>query len=144
MGEIFNIGRITSLKKFYYKSRTIVLFDYYLRVLRNYAKFTGRARRKEYWMFMLFNAIVITVLSIIDHIAFGLDILYTLYAFVTLVPTLALHWRRVHDTSRSGWWMLLMFVPILGWAILFVFTLLPSTPGANKYGDDPTTLPDPA
>ena len=95
--------------------------NWYLGVLQNYADFSGRARRTEYWMFTLFNALI----SI------------ALYALAVLVPSLAVLVRRLHDTGRSGWWMLIALIPFLGGLILFVFTVMDSEPGRNDYGPNP-------
>lgn len=107
--------------------------NWYLKVLQNYAVFSGRARRKEYWYFVLFNLIVTMILAIIDgliHTSFsqqyGIDLLPTLYSLAVLIPSLAVSARRLHDTGRSAWWLLLMFIPIIGAIILLVFTVLDS------------------
>ncbi|MBD1227957.1 DUF805 domain-containing protein [Xenorhabdus griffiniae] len=112
--------------------------NWYLSVLKNYAGFSGRARRKEYWMFSLFNMIVLLALialaSVINDIA-GLALL-VIYIIVTFIPNLAVTVRRLHDVNCSGWWFLLAFVPVAS-IILFVFTLLEGTQGDNEYGADP-------
>jgi len=133
--------------------------NWYLAVLKNYVGFSGRARRKEYWMFVLFNIIAAIVLGILDGVlgtrivtgavdAFGkpqaVGILGSLYGLAIFVPSLAVLWRRLHDTSRSGWWFLLALIPCVGVFVLLVFLVLPGTPGPNQYGADPKTLPDPS
>lgn len=110
--------------------------NYYLTVLQNYAVFTGRARRKEYWMFALFNLIIVIVLGVIDSII-GVAILGTLYALAVLIPSIAVSIRRLHDTGRSGWWLLLLFIPIIGALIILIFAVLDSEPGPNQYGENP-------
>lgn len=116
--------------------------EYFLEIVKNkYATFDGRARRKEFWMFVLISIIISIVLSIIDSIlGFGdgrIGILGSLYSLAVLVPTLAIGARRLHDTDRSGWWQLVGIIPILGWIALIVLFVIDSKPGANKYGPNP-------
>lgn len=118
--------------------------DWYLKVLKQYADFEGRARRKEYWMFTLFH-IIFTIGSIIVDISLGLDsigigIAYLLYTLATFLPSLAVTVRRLHDTDKSGFLVLVGFIPFVGWLILLVFTLLEGQNGGNKYGPDPKTV----
>jgi uncharacterized membrane protein YhaH (DUF805 family) len=121
--------------------------NWYLGVLRKYAEFSGRARRKEYWMFALFNAIVsfaiaftggfyqgLTGSESIGTLFSGLGVLYSLGV---LVPSLAVGVRRLHDTGRSGWFLLLALVPILGWIAILVFLVQDGNPGANAFGPSP-------
>ncbi len=108
---------------------------WYLKVLKNYAVFNGRARRKEYWMFVLFNFIAGFLLAIIEGILGGItntdqSVLTIIYQLAILIPSIAVSIRRMHDTNHSGWWII---VPIAG----FIFTFLDGTPGENKYGYDP-------
>lgn len=117
--------------------------NWYLDVLKKYTVFTGRARRKEYWMFFLFNLIVLFVLSAVDAMtgtlseASGLGLLSGIYALGVLLPTIAVAIRRLHDTNRSGWWLLINFVPVIGSIVLLIFMVLDSKPGPNKYGPNP-------
>lgn len=116
--------------------------NWYLEVLKKYAVFNGRARRKEYWMFFLFNIIIALGLGLIEGIA-GIapesdqSILATLYMLAVLLPGLAVKTRRLHDTSRSGWWLLIAFVPIIGAIVLLVFMVQDSQPGENRYSPNP-------
>src|SRR5690554_355062 len=94
--------------------------EWYLKVLRQYSDFNGRARRKEYWMFVLFNMIFAFIAIVLDNLM-GLTIgeigygpLYGLYALIVLIPGLAVGVRRLHDTGKSGWMMLLVFIPLIG------------------------------
>lgn len=103
-------------------------------VLRRYAQFHGRATRYEYWMFQLFSVIFNLILGVIDQLIFGVEILSTLFTLFILCPSLALLFRRLHDTNRSGWWWLLTFVPLIGWIWLFVLCVLPSSTGDNRFG----------
>lgn len=116
--------------------------DWYLKVLKNYVGFSGRARRKEYWMFTLFNIIVAIVLMILDRAIGtmtdqGMGMLGMLYSLLILLPSLAVSVRRLHDTDRSGWWLLLALIPILGGLVLLVFMVLEGTSGPNRFGPDP-------
>ena len=117
--------------------------SYYIAVLKKYADFSGRARRKEYWMFVLFNILFSFVAGFIDGF-FGtmsrnatLGIFGTVYTLLLLVPSLAVTARRLHDTGRSGWWILIALVPLLGAIVLLVFNVSDSDPGTNKYGPNP-------
>jgi uncharacterized membrane protein YhaH (DUF805 family) len=115
----------------------------YLEVLKKYAVFSGRARRKEYWMFFLFNLIIYVVLALIDGLMgtfspqAGLGVLSGLYSLAVLIPSLAVTVRRLHDTGRSGWWILIALVPFIGGIVLLVFMVLDSQPGENQYGPNP-------
>lgn len=113
--------------------------NYYLSVLKNYATFTGRARRAEYWMFALFNFIVVVVLSVIDGVIGSPGILGGIYVLAILLPSIAVGVRRMHDTSRSGWWLLIVLLPIIGGIWFLVLSVLDSTPGSNEYGPNPKT-----
>ena len=117
--------------------------SWYIKVLKKYAVFSGRARRKEYWMFVLFNLIFYCVLFFIEKIA-GItpisnyySILATIYSLAVLIPSLAVTVRRLHDTNRSGLWLLNALVPFVGPIILLVFLAADSQPGENQYGPNP-------
>ena len=99
-----------------------------------YAGFNGRARRSEYWFWYLFSAIVGSVVSIIAQ---NTSDLVSLVPLVILVPTLAVEFRRLHDTGRSGAFVLLNFIPLIGQIILIIFCVQDSQPGENKYGPNP-------
>lgn len=119
--------------------------DSYLTVLKKYAVFTGRSRRKEYWMFILINFIISFVLGLIlglIHLPGSVSYLYSLAVFI---PQLAVGTRRLHDTNRSGWWQLLWFIPVIGWIILIVWFATDSQAGNNAYGPNPkgTSAPTP-
>ncbi len=113
--------------------------NWYLGVLKNYAKFDGRARRKEYWMFFLFNLIIGAVLAILDSVLFGggAGLLLILYMLAVIVPGVAVSVRRLHDTDRSGWWILVSLVPFVGAIVLLIFMILDGTPGENRFGPNP-------
>lgn len=117
--------------------------DWYMKVIRQYANFVGRARRKEYWFFVLFNFIIVFVLAMIDRStglhspggSFGL--LSGLYSLAVLLPSLGVSIRRLHDTNRTGWWILISLIPLLGFVVLLVFFVSAGTAGTNTYGSDP-------
>ncbi len=117
--------------------------DWYLQVLKNYAVFDGRARRKEYWYFTLFNIIISFVLGFVDGILgsysseTGFGLFSGIYSLAILIPSIAVSVRRLHDTERSGWWLLIILIPLIGAIVLLVFTVQDSQPGPNKYGENP-------
>jgi uncharacterized membrane protein YhaH (DUF805 family) len=113
--------------------------NYYLGVWKNYAGFAGRARRAEYWQFALVHVIALIVLFAIDA-AIGTSVPYLLYTLAALIPGLAVGVRRLHDTDRSGWWLLISLVPLVGVIVLLVFLCAAGGPGANKYGADPKNV----
>jgi len=122
--------------------------NWYLKVLRQYADFKGRARRKEYWMFALVNIIIALILvaiialtvnqetgepSTIGMVAIGILVIY---ALATLIPGIAVSVRRLHDSDKSGWLYLISLIPF-GSIVLIVLFCLDSTPGTNQYGENP-------
>ncbi|CAN5140536.1 DUF805 domain-containing protein [soil metagenome] len=123
--------------------------------LKKYAEFTGRARRSEYWLFTLFIVIVEVVYFILsgvtgnlagaagtgqfNPIGMVLAGLYVLFILAILVPSIAVGFRRLHDTNRSAWWLLIAFIPLIGGIVLLIFNILPGTVGANRFGPDPKT-----
>ena len=128
--------------------------SWYVKVLKQYVDFSGRARRREYWMFVLINVVILIVLSLIDtllgtggfhatsgggsfYAANSLGLLSGLYTLAVLLPSIAVTVRRLHDTDRTGWWILLGFIPIIGGIVLLVFYVLEGTRGPNRYGPDP-------
>lgn len=116
--------------------------NWYIEVLKKYATFTGRARRTEYWMFVLINFAISLALGIVEGVAGAamdsdVRILSSLYSLAVLLPSLAVGVRRLHDTDRSGWWMFIAFVPLLGILVLLYFFILEGTQGPNQYGPDP-------
>ena len=113
--------------------------NWYLDVLKKYAVFSGRARRKEYWMFFLINLIIAFVLGFIDGIIGSSGVLGILYALAVLIPGIAVSIRRLHDTNRSGWWLLIALVPLIGTIALIVFLVQDGQPGENQYGPNPKT-----
>ncbi len=114
--------------------------SWYLKGLRNYASFSGRAQRMEYWMFSLFYTIFAIVLVIIESIlGLGGEIIL-LYFLAMLIPSLAVGFRRLHDTDHSGWWFLIWMVPILGTIIFLVFMVQDSQAYENRFGPNPKAI----
>lgn len=117
--------------------------NYYLKVLQNYANFNGRARRKEYWMFTLFNIIFTIIASILDNILglandlTGYGPIYIIYALAMLIPGLAVAVRRLHDVGKSGWMLFIAFIPLIGAIWLLVLMVTDGITGSNEYGPDP-------
>jgi uncharacterized membrane protein YhaH (DUF805 family) len=117
--------------------------NWYLKVLKQYADFSGRARRKEYWMFVLFNMIFAIVAMILDNVlgiameGIGYGPLYGLYALAMLIPGLAVTVRRLHDVGKSGWMILIALIPLIGSIWLLVLMVTDSNAGENQYGQNP-------
>jgi uncharacterized membrane protein YhaH (DUF805 family) len=117
--------------------------SWYLEALKNYAVFGGRSRRKEYWYFVLFNIIVFIVLELVDvllgtfNVVQGIGILSGIYSIAVIIPTLAVTVRRLHDIDRTGWWIFINLIPLIGTIVLLVFAVTDSTPGSNRYGPNP-------
>ncbi len=114
--------------------------NWYLEVLKKYAVFSGRAQRKEYWMFLLFNLIITFVLYLIEGLVGGPGIVGGLYSLAVLIPGIAVGVRRLHDTNRSGWWLLISLIPLIGTIVLIVFLVQDSQPGENRYGPNPKAV----
>lgn len=139
------LGVILVLKVFYKD----VVMNWYLAALKKYVDFNGRARRKEYWYFTLFNVIFILICSAIDNhfgwmyshtsdlYAYNLGFLTIAYYLATILPALAVSVRRLHDTDRTGWWILIGLIPLIGTIVLIIFFVIDSKPGTNKYGPNP-------
>ena len=112
--------------------------NWYLDAIRNkYATFDGRARRTEYWMFFLFYFLIALAIGFVEAFIHLGGILSILFVLGMLVPSLAVTVRRLHDTTRSGWWILIALIPAVGTIILLIFMVLDSTPGDNEYGPNP-------
>lgn len=114
----------------------VFLMQWYLKVLKDYVAFTGRARRKEYWMFILFNFIVSIVLSLVENMIGITQVLTGIYSLAVLLPSLGVTVRRLHDTGRSGWWILIGLIPLIGTIVLIVFMCQDSQED-NQYGANP-------
>lgn len=111
--------------------------NYYLDVLKKYAVFEGRARRQEYWMFVLINIIIMGLLGAAERMLGSSGILANLYSLAILVPVLAVSVRRLHDTGRSGWLLLIGLIPVVGSIVLLVFMVLDGEADANAFGPAP-------
>jgi len=121
---------------------------WYLEVLRNYAVFSGRSRRKEFWFFVLIDTVIYTLLSIVDIVSdiiiYGewssetsIGFASISYVLLTLIPRITLTVRRLHDIGKSGFWLFSLLIPPVGIIVLFIFSLLDSDLGDNKYGQNP-------
>lgn len=115
--------------------------NWYLAVLKNYAGFDGRARRTEYWMFFLVNLIIAVVLNVIGVAVKAAAFAGDIYALALLIPSIAVGVRRLHDTGRSGWWLLIGLIPLVGTIVLIVFLATEGRRGDNEYGPDPKQVP---
>ncbi|MDY6783937.1 MAG: DUF805 domain-containing protein [Cyanobacteriota bacterium] len=111
---------------------------WYQEVLKKYAVFSGRAGRREYWYFFLCNLLISFGLAVIDGIlnslVQGIGVLGVIYSLAVFVPSLAVAVRRLHDTGRSGWFLLLGLIPLIGAIIVIVFLASKGDPDTNKYG----------
>ena len=122
--------------------------DWMFMPYRRYADFSGRSRRKEYWMFVLFTLIVYSVILLVGGGFSSLEepgglfsgfsgILLLVFILISFIPALAVQVRRFHDQDKSGWLVLLSFIPFIGGLIVLYFMVMDGTPGPNKYGPDP-------
>jgi uncharacterized membrane protein YhaH (DUF805 family) len=117
--------------------------NWYVETLRKYTEFSGRARRKEYWFFFLFNLLILAGLTLVDTFVGTYDasrqigLLSGLYCLGVVLPSLAVGVRRLHDIGRTGWWLLISFVPVIGPIVLLIFFILDSQTGDNEYGPNP-------
>jgi uncharacterized membrane protein YhaH (DUF805 family) len=124
--------------------------NWYMTALKKYAVFSGRSRRREFWWFVVVNAVISGILGCLsnrpDDASYwnylGDDpnfwnYLGLIFSLAILIPSIAVQVRRLHDTGRTGWWWFIGLVPCVGWIILLVFNLFDSQPGPNKYGPNP-------
>mgnify|MGYP003386164366 CR=1 FL=1 len=116
---------------FYFLVIWRVTMDYFIDALKQYANFNGRARRKEYWMFILVYMIINMVLAVL-----GLEMISMLVGLILLIPSISIATRRLHDTGRTGWWQLIILIPIIGLIVLIVF-LVQDSHDTNDYGVNP-------
>lgn len=118
--------------------------NWYIKVLQKYAVFSGRARRKEFWLFVLFHIIFVIALGVVDFVigtsnfAYGLGLLSLVYVLAVFIPGIAVTVRRLHDKGLTGWLALLGLVPLVGGIIMLVLMALAGNQGDNVYGPDPT------
>lgn len=119
---------------------------WFLKGFKQYFDFSGRARRREYWMFIVFYIVFYVGVLISDEIlgtgsmSNGTGILSGIYTLVTFIPSLAVTVRRLHDTNRSGWYVLLGLIPVIGFIIILIFAVTDSEPGSNEYGPNPKEM----
>ena len=112
---------------------------WYFKVLSQYIDFKGRAQRMEYWIFTLINLLIMLVLELIDS-ALGIGLVFSgIYGLVVAIPSLAVSFRRLHDIGKSGWWLLISLIPVLGVLLLFYWACLDGEYGRNAYGPNPKT-----
>ncbi|MCD8552385.1 DUF805 domain-containing protein [Seleniivibrio sp.] len=109
--------------------------EWYLKVWRDWLDFKGRATRTEYWMFTLFNVVIMALISFIGYFI-DTDLIDLLYSLAVIIPAFAVSIRRLHDTNRSAWWLLIMLVPVIGFIVLLVFYCQDSRED-NQYGRNP-------
>ena len=112
------------------------MFDWFKKGLRNYVNFSGRARRKEYWCFVLVQIGLIVIAMVLDSIIFGSEtgLFYVVLGLGLFLPSVAVAIRRLHDTNRSGWWFLLSFIPLIGSLILVIFLASDTKLETNQWG----------
>jgi len=108
-------------------------------ILKKYAEFNGRSRRREFWMFILANIIVAIVLGIIAGIIHA-RFLSILYSLAVIVPNIAIGIRRMHDINKSGFWILVGIIPFIGWIWFIILAVQEGTKGSNTYGPDPKQI----
>ncbi len=120
--------------------------NWYVEVLKKYAVFDGRAGRPEYWYFVLFNIIASIAFAILDNVFgtfskdSGIGVLGGIYSLAVLLPSIGVGIRRLHDIGRSGWWLLIGAIPIVGWIILIIWAATESDSGGNQYGPGPAAI----
>lgn len=117
------------------------MIDAYKKMWTNYAVFSGRASRSDFWYAFLFNWLILIALSIFSYVFSELGLIFQLiYNLARLIPWMALCFRRLHDTGKSGWFLLLEFIPVVGWIILLVLYAGEGEMGANQYGMNPNDI----
>ena len=109
--------------------------EYFIGALKKYADFNGRATRKEFWMFFLIYIVIGIILNVVDALT-GVPLFSVLYALALFIPSISIGARRLHDVSRSGWWQLLLLIPLIGFIVLVVFWIQDSHE-ENKFGANP-------
>ncbi len=115
--------------------------SWYIGALKKYAIFNGRSRRLEYWIFTLISGLIVAGLGYADTSMGNYPpLLSPIYALAVLIPAIAVTVRRLHDTDRSGWWLVITLVPAIGQLVLLVFMLIGGKPDRNQYGPDPKGL----
>jgi uncharacterized membrane protein YhaH (DUF805 family) len=120
--------------------------NWYLTALKKYAVFSGRSRRKEYWMFCLFSLIFAAAAMAVDGvlgsaIGVGYRVVYMLYSLAVFIPSIAVSVRRLHDVGKSGWFLLIAFIPLIGFIWLIILVCSDSEAGTTQYGPNPKLAP---
>jgi len=108
--------------------------DYYIGVLRDYADFSGRSGRKEFWVFVLISFLISVALGLLG------STVSSLYSLLVLIPSIAVGVRRLHDIGKSGWYLFLVLIPVLGWLVLLYFYVQKGSSGSNTFGSHPAPL----
>lgn len=116
--------------------------NWYFAVLKKYVQFQGRASRPEYWWFTLCNVVAALILAMLDKGLGTGALLGTIYGLAVFLPSLGVAVRRLHDTGRTGWWLLIGLIPILGTIVLIIFFVQRSQEGPNRFGPPAPTTPD--
>ena len=112
--------------------------DYFIEGLKKFADFSGRARRKQYWMFGLIYLLLYFAVAAIDYVL-GTQLFALIFSLALLIPSISIATRRLHDTGRSGWWQLIVLIPIIGIIVLLIF-LVQDSHADNEYGPNPKAL----
>lgn len=122
--------------------------EYYIGVLKKYAVFSGRAGRREYWLFVLWNTLIFLALYLLTVLLVHLVVLdrilaviTVLYVLAVIIPSIAVAVRRLHDSNHRGWWFLIDLIPGAGGIVLLIFMVIDGTPGENRFGPDPKGRP---
>lgn len=118
--------------------------NWYIAVLKKYAEFSGRARRQEFWMFVLINFVISVLLALVDTALGDAGLLGGIYSLAVLVPALGVSVRRLHDINKSGWMLLIGLIPLIGLIVLIVFYAKEGDAGDNAYGPNPKLAPEPS
>lgn len=129
----------TQKEDYYYEEEDSILY-YFIKALKSFGDFSSRARRKEYWSYVLVNfilSIVVTILSFIPLVNLLVWIMCALYGLFAWLPGLAVTVRRLHDINKSGWFVFVSLIPFVGWIFMLIMMVQEGTPGYNDYGPDP-------
>lgn len=115
----------------------ISAMDAYKAFWQNFATFTGRATRPEYWWPVLFNGVIGIVLAVLAQYSSGFSLISGAFSLVTLIPSLSIASRRLHDIGKAFGWFFICFVPLVGWIIYLIWCCKPGEPGTNRFGANP-------